>query len=128
MSGRWCRFAMPWRVANAIQDGVDFFHMDALSSTVAMKVTCDVQLTLMASSLYRLLGTKVGHGYETAKSKHIFHDVVDGTAHITISADTVTVRLHHRAHNPLLLAAGFPTTTIPVPWLGGKLLRFEFGS
>lgn len=122
------RYARRMVIENAIQDGVDFFHMDALSSTVAMKVTCDVQLTLMASSLYRLLGTKVGHGYETAKSKHIFHDLVDGTAHITISADTVTVRLHHRAHNPLLLAAGFPATNIPVPWLGGKLLRFEFGS
>jgi len=34
-------------IENGIQDGVDFFHMDALSSAVAMKVNCDVQLTLM---------------------------------------------------------------------------------
>jgi hypothetical protein len=122
------RYARRMVIENAIQDGVDFFHMDALSSTVAMKVTCDVQLTLMASSLYRLLGAKVGNGYETAKSKHIFHDLIDGTAHLTISADAITVRLHHRAHNPLLIAAGFPTTTIPIPWLAGKRLRFEFGS
>jgi hypothetical protein len=32
--------------------------MDALSSAVPMKVNCDLQLTIMASSLYRLLGTK----------------------------------------------------------------------
>jgi hypothetical protein len=32
--------------------------MDALSSAVAMKVNCDVQLTLLASSLYRLLGQR----------------------------------------------------------------------
>jgi hypothetical protein len=122
------RYARRMVIENAIQDGVDFFHMDALSSTVAMKVNCDVQLTLMASSLYRLLGTKVAHGYESAKSKHIFHDLIDGTARLTISVDAVTVRLHHRAHNPLLLAAGFPATNVPVPWLGGKNLRFEFGS
>lgn len=37
---------------------IDFFHMDALSSSVALKVNCDLQLTLMASSLYRLLGAR----------------------------------------------------------------------
>jgi len=39
-------------IENQIADGIDFFHMDALSSAVAMKVNCDLQLTLMASSLY----------------------------------------------------------------------------
>ena len=42
-------------IENGIADSIDFFHMDALSSAVAMKVDCDLQLTLMASSLYRLL-------------------------------------------------------------------------
>jgi hypothetical protein len=40
--------------AEPAADGIDSFHMDALSSAVAMKVDCDLQLTLMASSLYRL--------------------------------------------------------------------------
>jgi hypothetical protein len=39
-------------IENGIADGVDFFHMDALSSAVAMKINCDLQLTLMASSLF----------------------------------------------------------------------------
>ena len=51
-------------IENSIADVIDFFHMDALSSAVAMKITCDLQLTLMASSLYRLLGAQVGRGYE----------------------------------------------------------------
>ena len=50
------RYAQRMLVENGIADGIDFFHMDALSSTVAMKVTCDLQLTLMASSLYRPAG------------------------------------------------------------------------
>jgi hypothetical protein len=33
-----------------------------------MKITCDLQLTLMASSLYRLLGAQVGRGYEEASN------------------------------------------------------------
>jgi hypothetical protein len=122
------RYARRMVIENGIQDGVDFFHMDALSSAVAMKVNCDVLLTVMASSLYRLLGTRVGNGYETAKSKHLFQDLVGGTGHVEITARDVTVHLHHRAHNPLLIAAGFPDTAVAVPWLGGKRLRFEFGS
>ena len=49
------RYAQRMLIENNIEDGIDFFHMDALSSAVAMKVNCDLQLTLMASSLYRLL-------------------------------------------------------------------------
>lgn len=122
------RYARRMVIENGIQDSVDFFHMDALSSAVAMKVNCDVLLTVLASSLYRLLGTRVGNGYETAKSKHIFKDLVDATGHVEMGNHDVTVHLHHRAHNPLLIAAGFPDTDLAVPWLRGKRLHFKFGS
>ncbi|WP_176226820.1 hypothetical protein [Candidatus Hakubella thermalkaliphila] len=55
-----------------------------MSSAVAMKVNLDVQLTLMASSLYRLMALKIGNGYENAKSRHIFRDFIDATANIKI--------------------------------------------
>ena len=48
-----------------------------------MKVDCDLQLTLMASSLYRLLAGQIGRGYEQAKSRHLFRDFVDATAKVT---------------------------------------------
>jgi hypothetical protein len=101
------RYAQRMLIENGIQDGVDFFHMDALSSAVAMKVNLDLQLTLMGSSLYRLLGTRIGHGYETAKSRHIFRDFVNAAAHVYITAHGIDVHFQKRAHNPLLLAAGF---------------------
>ncbi|MGZ3396248.1 MAG: transposase, partial [Isosphaeraceae bacterium] len=56
------RYAQRMIIENRIADGIDFFHMDALSSAVAMKVNCDLQLTLMASSLYRLLAGRIGRG------------------------------------------------------------------
>jgi len=101
--------------------------MDALSSAVAMKINCDVLLTIMASSLYRLLGAKVANGYATAKSKHIFRDLVNATANLSITADQITVNFHKRAHNPQLIATDFPNTDIPVPWLDDRRLRLKFG-
>jgi len=121
------RYAQRMIIENSIANGIEFFHMDALSSAVAMKVNCDLQLTLMASSLYRLLGTRIGKGYERAKSSHIFRDFVNATAQITIGADTLLVRFQKRAHNPLLLAADFAKTDIAIPWLANKKLRFAFG-
>ena len=121
------RYAQRMVIENSIADGIDFFHMDALSSAVAMKITCDLQLTLMASSLYRLLGAQVGRGYEVAKGRHIFRDFIDAVGLITLSDDVIQVQYQKRAHNPLLIAAGFGTTDVPVPWLGNKRLRFVFG-
>ena len=121
------RYAQRMIIENTIADGIDFFHLDALSSAVALKVNCDLQLTLIASGLYRLLGQRLGHGYQHAKSRHLFRDFVDATATVTIQADRIDVRFQKRAHNPLLLAAGFDKTDVPVPWLDGKRLRLLFG-
>jgi hypothetical protein len=120
------RYARRMLIENNIEDGVSFFHMDALSSAVALKVNCDVQLTLMASSLYRYLGQKISNGYETVKSRHLFRDFIDATATIVIDERSITVRFQKRAHNPLLLAAGFDKTDIRIPWLGRRLC-FQFG-
>jgi hypothetical protein len=121
------RYARRMLIENNIADGVNFFHMDALSSAVALKVNCDVQLTLMASSLYRHLGQRIGHGYEAAKSQQIFLDFIDANATILLDERTLVVRFQKRAHNPLLVAAGFDTTDAPVPWLGNRHLQFQFG-
>src|SRR6516165_4373137 len=86
------RYAQRMLIENNIADGIDFFHMDALSSAVAMKVNCDLQLTLMASSLYRLLANRLGNGYDRAKSRHLFADFVDASAFIQIGEKDITVR------------------------------------
>ena len=121
------RYAKRMLIENGIAEAIDFFHMDALSSAVAMKVDCDLQLTLMASSLYRLLGARVGNGYTNAKSSHIFRDLIDATADVSISDHVVLVRFGKRAHNPLLLAADFGATDVAIPWWGNRHLRFAFG-
>ncbi len=91
------RYAQRMIIENGIADGIDFFHMDALSSAVAMKVDCDLQLTLMASSLYRLLALKVKNGYQRARSRHLFRDFVDATALVTIEKSAIEVRFQKRA-------------------------------
>lgn len=121
------RYARRMLIENNIEDGVNFFHIDALSSAVALKVNCDLQLTLMASSLYRYLGQRIGNGYEVAKSRHLFRDFIDASAAVEIAPRDIWVHFQKRAHNPLLIAAGFGKTDTRIPWLGNKRLHFVFG-
>ena len=121
------RYARRMLIENQIADGIDFFHMDALSSAVALKVNCDLQLTLMASSLYRLLAARIGHGYEIAESRRLFRDLINASATITVEEKAIVVRFQRRAHNPLLIAAGFDRTNVVIPWLGRKQLRLVLG-
>ncbi len=120
-------YAKRMLIESSISDGVDFFHMDALSSVVAMKVNCDLQLTLMASSLYRPLGAPIGGGYSAAESRHLFRDFVQASAGVDITSETVEVHFGKCAHNPYLLAAGFQDTDVAVPWWDGRRLRLAFG-
>jgi transposase len=121
------RYAHRMLIENNIEDSINFFHMDALTSAVALKVNCDLQLTLMASSLYRHFAQRLGNGYESAKSRHLFRDFIDATAEIHIRDGDIVVQYQKRAHNPLLVAAGFAETDTPVPWLRNTRLRFLFG-
>ncbi len=121
------RYAQRMLIENNIADAVDFFHMDALSSTVALKVNFDLTATVMASTLYRLFASRIGNGYQTAKFARIFRDFISATAHIDIDENRITVRFQKRAHNPMLINAGFDKEEIRIPWLQNKRLSFLLG-
>jgi hypothetical protein len=50
-------------IENGIADAINFFHLDSLSSMVGLKVDFDLQLTLMAASLYRIMAQRIGREY-----------------------------------------------------------------
>ena len=110
---------------NAIGDAIDFFHMDALSPAVPLRTNLYVQLTVIASSLYRLLGQRVGQGLETAKCATIFRKLVRSSATLEICNDSIIVRFRRRANNPLLLNANYGELRQRIPWLENRKLLFH---
>jgi transposase len=116
------RYAHRMLIENALSDAVRFFHMDALSSAVGLKVDFDMALLVMASGLYRLLARRM-RGYVEAQARHIFRDLVDMPATVEITARDVTVSFHRRAHLPILMASGLFDQPVRVPWWGNRMLR-----
>jgi hypothetical protein len=109
------RYAQRMLIENALSDAVRFFHMDALSSAVGLKVDFDMALLVIASGLYRLLARRM-RGYADAQARHIFRDLIDTPADVTISEREVHVHFHRRAHLPIIIASGVLDSPIKVPW------------
>jgi hypothetical protein len=120
------RYAQRMLMENGIADAVQFFHLDALSSLVGLRVDLDLQVTLMASALYRLLAEKVGGLYRHAEAKTIFQQLLDVSADVAVEEDWVVVTLHKRSHNPFLVASRLADHPTPLPCFGNKLLFLRF--
>jgi len=120
------RYAQRMLVENSIADAVQFFHVDALSSLVGLRVDLDLQVTLMASTLYRLLAEKVGGLYRHAEAKTIFQQLLDVTATVAVEEERVLVTLHKRSHNPYLVASRLADQPTLMPWFGNKRLCIRF--
>jgi hypothetical protein len=118
------RYARRMLIENGLADAVNFLHLDALSSAVALNVSFDVLLTTLASGFYHLLARKL-RGFERAQPRQIWRRFLKSPAHIRISATEVVVELPRRAHNPILIASGLLDERTPVPWWNGRTLRFE---
>lgn len=116
------RYAHRMLIENGISEAVQFFHIDALSSMVGMKVDFDLQITLMASSLYRLMAKRIGREYERLTAKRLFRILLDVSATVTVDQRDVTVVIDKRAHNPYLVASGLAQEPTPMPWFGGRRL------
>jgi hypothetical protein len=112
------RYAQRMLIENALSDAVRFFHMDALSSSVGLKVDFDMALLVIASGLYRLLADRM-RGYSDAQARQIFRDIIDMPADVTITNREVSVSFHRRAHLPIVLASGMIDKPVAVPWWHG---------
>jgi hypothetical protein len=114
-------------IENGISEAIQFFHLDALSSMVGLKVDFDLQITIMASTLYRLMAERIGREYDKAQAKTIFRNLLDVSATVQIGEGDVIVVLDKRAHNPYLVASGLADQPTSMPWFGDKLLYIRFG-
>ena len=120
------RYAQRMLIENNISESIQFFHIDSLSSMVGLKVDFDLQLTLMAGSLYRLMAQKIGREYERSQPKKMFRNLLDLSARVDVETSRIVVTIDKRAHNPYLVASGIADRPTPMPWLGNRHLVIQF--
>jgi len=120
------RYAGRNRVEDGLGISVNFFHLDCLASEVRLHVDLDATLTVLANGCYRWLGKQL-RGYEKAGPKQLYRLFVATEGVVRTTAEELIVRLERRSHNPILREAALDREPIPIPWIGGRRIRFVFG-
>ena len=92
-----------------------------------MKADVDLNLTVMAAGLYRLLGERIGRDCQRQKAATLFQKFVKASAEISVDEREIVVGFGRRSHNPVLVKAGIGEDSCRIPWLGDRTLRFRFG-
>ncbi len=119
-------YARRWRVENGIAEAVKFFHFNALSSPILIKVHFDLVMTMIADTLYWRLAQNL-RGFESCDAPKLYRHFVKGQGTVKVRDSQLTVTYPKRAHNPILRAVAWEHLPTRLPWLGGAelVLRFQ---
>jgi hypothetical protein len=117
------RYAQRMRIEQRLEESIRSFHLDALSSAVALNVDLDTTLTVWAAAAYDHLRQRLA-GYHNATPDTIWRRFISTSGQITIGPDDITCRLSSRTYSPVMRSADLPDTEIP--WWNGRHLRLQF--
>jgi hypothetical protein len=117
------RYARRMTIEQRLAEAIRSFHLDALSSAVALNVDLDVVLSVLAGATCAALRQRLP-GYATAVPDTLQRRFINTAGIILNRGDTIVVRLNRRTYSPVLRQAQLPP--IDVPWWGGRRLAFEF--
>jgi transposase len=118
-------YSRRWRVENYIAEAVKFFHLNALSSPILVKVHLDVLLTVVADTLYYMLAQKL-RGFEECDAPRIFRHFIKGKGTVRITDTEIIVTYPRRAHNPVLRNVPWKRLPQQVSSLENRKLTFRF--
>jgi hypothetical protein len=117
------RYAKRMRIEQRLAEQIRSFHLDSLSSAVALNVDLDTTLTVWAAAAYDHLRQRLP-GYEAMTPDTIWRRFISTSGQITIEPHQITCRLNSRTYSPIMRSAKLPPTEIP--WWGGRHLRYQF--
>ncbi|MDR0469979.1 MAG: transposase [Peptococcaceae bacterium] len=119
-------YSCRWHIETGISEAVKFFHINALSSPILLKVHFDMAMTMIADTLYWRLAQNL-RGFEKCDANTIYRNFVHGNGIVGVRGNEVTVTYPKRAHNPILRAVSWKQLPDNIPWLDGAKLTLTFG-
>jgi hypothetical protein len=77
----------------------------------------------VANGCYRWLASELD-GFSESKPKRLCRKIVETGGTVRVTEDRIDVHFEKRAHNPILRQAALDSEAGPIPWAGGKCLKF----
>ena len=119
------KYARRWRIENNIQENIDFFSLNALSSSVVVQVDFDIAMTLIANTLYKIIAQKT-KWMNKAKPKTVARNIIDTKADVIFNQNEVIIKFANRTYNPIIKEWVDSLENICIPWWNNKKLICTF--
>ena len=114
-----------WRIENNIQENIDFFNLNAVSSPIVVKVDFDIAFTLIANTMYKIFAKKT-KWFKDSKAKTISRNFIEVDTKISINEESVEIKLGKKCFNPVIMDWISSLPEIKISWWNNRILKFKF--
>ena len=118
------KYARRWLVEQEIDEHIQFFHLNRLSSSMVIKVDFDLTMSILAHNLYRLLALDL-EGYSHLNATSLFEKFICNSGSVSITPEAISVTMKKKRHLPILLRALEPFQNQPIAWMENRRLNFR---
>lgn len=118
-------YAKRWHIENKIAERVAFFNLNALSSSLMIRIHFDLLWTMIADTLYHRFAQDLPR-FERNRANTLFRKFVDMPGKISFDGEKLVVKIRKRACTPVLLGVAPLKNSIRVPWLNNAKLIIEW--
>ena len=115
-------YAKRWRVENKLSEMVAFFNLNALSSSIMVRIHFDILWTMIADTLYHRMARDLRR-FENNISPTLFKKFIDMPGKVVYDGEKFYVKIRKRAHTPVLKEVEKLQSPFKVPWLDGKFVE-----
>jgi len=115
-------YAKRWRVENKLSEMVAFFNLNALSSSIMVRIHFDILWTMIADTLYHRMASDLRR-FENNIAPTVFKKFIDMPGKVVYDGEKFSVKIRKRAHTPVLKEVEKLQTPFQVPWLDGKFVE-----
>jgi hypothetical protein len=117
-------YAKRWRIENKLSELVTFFNLNALSSSLMVRIHFDILWTMIADTLYHRFAKDLPR-FEHEKANTIFKRFINMPGKVSYDGKQFTIKIRKRAHTPILMRQKL-TDGIRVPWLDNRIVRVQW--
>jgi hypothetical protein len=115
----------PRSTLHGIAEAFKFFHLNALSSLILIKVHFDIVMIMIADTLYSRLAQNL-RGFEACDAPKLYRDFVKGKGEVAVKEGQITVTYPRRAHIAILRAVPWQRLPQKIPCLNEAPISFHF--
>jgi len=118
-------YAKRWRIENKLGELVAFFNLNALSSSLMVRIHFDIIWTMIADTLYHRFAQDLPR-FEHEKANTLFKRFINMPGKIIYDGKQFVIKIRKRAHTPILMKQKKLIDGVRVPWLDNKIVRVQW--